>query len=81
MRPTGVACQKILSAEVRVKEEVYTWVSIMCGKWGLYVISFLPDQFQNEFETTVNSRDGSLTRTRKIRPQPTPFLAGMGIKI
>jgi len=55
MRPTGVACQNFLSAEVHVKEEVYTWVLIMCGEWGLYVISLLPDQFQNEFKTTVDS--------------------------
>jgi len=25
-------------------------------------------------------RDGSLTRTRKIRPELVPFVAGMGIK-
>ena len=29
----------------------------------------------------VNCRDGSLTRIRKIHPEPALFLAGMGIKI
>ena len=29
----------------------------------------------------VEIRDGSPIRTRKIRPEPAPFLAGMGIKI